>query len=391
MQNWKMLYIFLLLNFLVVISGYKLEQVVVLSRHNIRTPLTKNLERFSSNPWPEWKEAGVLTDKGAKLEEDLGEYISRWLKKEKLLSEDCQNDSIFVYSNTRQRTRESAKAFVKGAFPMCDVTVYTINSDKMDPVFNPIIRNDSIILKDIVIKEIEAALDELELKESYDLLDKILDLKNSPACKNDGICSFDVRDKIVYEIGEEPDLIGPLQQANTIVDSFLMSYYEGMPLEDVAWGKIKTDENWKLLTKITKENQNVRFNLTTAAKEIAKPILGYMKNVFEKASPKFTLLHGHDANLNSVLSAIGFKYYILPDQYETTPVGGKLMFEKWSHDNEYFLKATFVYQKTTQLRESTKLSKVNPPGWVELEITGCSKNKSGFCLWNDFMKILRLI
>lgn len=390
-----MLYTWILLNFLVLTSGYKLEQVVILSRHNIRTPLMRNLEHFSPNSWPDWEkaEAGVLTEKGAKLEKYLAEYISGYLKKEKLLSGNCIDDvgSVFVYSNTRQRTRESAKAFVEGAFPKCNVTVHSINSDKMDPVFNPVIRNTSESFKNIITKEMETALDKLQLEDSYDLLEKILDLKNSPACKNDGICSFDVKDKIFYEIGEEPDLIGPLHQANAIVDSFLMSYYEGMPIEDVAWGKIKSDKKWKLLTKITKENQHIRFSLTNLAKEVAMPLIDYVKPIFEKGVPKFTLLHGHDSNLNSVLSAIGFKLYNLPDQYENTPVGGKLVFEKWSHENEDLLKVSFIYQKTSQLRQDIKLSDKNPPGWVELEISGCSKNENGFCLWKDFMEILRSI
>ncbi|CAH0712878.1 unnamed protein product, partial [Brenthis ino] len=318
----------------------------------------------------------------------MGEYISKWLQKEKLLPKDCPNELAFVYANTRQRTRESAKAFVRGAFN-CNVTVHTINSEIKDPIFNPIFRNESKVLKSIIMNEMQVHLDQLQLEDSYELLENILDLKNSLACKDDGICSFKVKDQIFYAIGEEPNLIGPLQQSNAIVDSFFMDYYEGLPMKDIAWGKIKNNEDWKLLAKITRENLNVRFNGSTLSKEVAKPLLGYLKNIFEKESVKFALLHGHDANLISVMTAIGFKGYVLPDQYESTPLGGKLVFQKWSHKDIKFLKVHYVYQTVEQLREGIKLSEINPPRWVEMEIVGCPKDKNEFCLWDDFMNIMR--
>nr|XP_026483467.1 uncharacterized protein LOC113391649 [Vanessa tameamea] len=387
--------VYIFLNLFLIVIGHELKQVCILSRHNIRTPLTANLEHLSPNIWPAWsQEPGMLTAKGARLEEYMGDYIVKWLQKEKLLSESCPDkDSILIYANTRQRTRQSAKAFVRGAFSSCNVNVHSINSEEMDPLFNPILRNTSDVLKNVIIAEMQQKLNELQLKGSYEDLEGIIDLKNSQACKMNNICSFvDTKDVIYYEIGHEPNIIGPLAYGNSILDSFLMSYYEGMPLEQVAWGKIDSSDKWKSLAEITKANQNVRFNSTVLAKEVAKPLIDYMKALFEnRNAPKFTLLHGHDSNLNSVMAAIGFKHYVLPDQYETTPLGGKLVFQKW-HNKELdldLLKVNYVYQTVEQLRRGTKLSNENPPRWVELEIAGCPKDKQGYCLWDDFMKILK--
>jgi hypothetical protein len=41
---------------------------------------------------------------------------------------------------------------------------------------------------------------------------------------------------------------------------------------------------------------------------------------------------GHDSNIASLLTALDFKPYQLHDQYERTPIGGKIVFQRW-HDS----------------------------------------------------------
>ncbi|XP_023940521.1 glucose-1-phosphatase-like [Bicyclus anynana] len=386
-----------MVNVFVLVYGKKLTQVVMLSRHNIRAPLIDNLEHFSPNAWPVWSyRPAHLTAKGAMLEEYMGEYLKHWLEEENLLSESCPNESeIHIYANTKHRTRESAKAFARGAFRNCDVKVHVIDSEDMDPIFNPVIHNASDAQKTAIIGEMQLKLDALQLQDPYLELENIVELKTAESCTYENICNFaNVKDDIFYEVGEEPNIKGPLAQGNSIVDSFLMSYYEGMPSDQVAWGKIKTPEQWKSLAKITKENQNVRFNSTILAKDVAKPLIDYIKNILLKEKPpKFTLLHGHDSNVNSVLAAIGFKGFVLPDQYETTPLGGKVVFQKWhdDDDNKDLLKVHYVYQTTEQLRDGIKLTEENHPQWVQLEIRTCPVDEDGYCDWGNFINYLNLI
>jgi glucose-1-phosphatase len=53
-------------------QGYQLEQVLIMSRHNLRAPLANNgsvLEQSTPNKWPEWEvPGGQLTTKGGVLE-----------------------------------------------------------------------------------------------------------------------------------------------------------------------------------------------------------------------------------------------------------------------------------------------------------------------------------
>ncbi|CAH2056133.1 unnamed protein product, partial [Iphiclides podalirius] len=374
-------------------SGLKLEQVLVLSRHNIRTPLTAKLEDTSPFKFPIWKnEVGHLTDKGALLETYMGGYFAEWLNKRGLLPPGCPTDeNVFVYANTRQRTRESANAFVRGAFRNCNVSAHSIDSAEMDPVFNPILRDTSDEVKRKIIAEMERKLMELQLQDAYLQLNEILDLKNSKICETESFCDLtDAKDEIVYVVGSEPNVVGPLAISNSVLDSFIMSYYEGMPDKDVAWGKIHNNEQWTLLSKIIRENQNVRFNSSVLARDVAKPLLKYIRGVFNGPLRPLTVLFGHDSNLNSIMAALGFKHYILPNQYEATPPGGKIVFQKWSDEDNSreLLKIDYVYQTTDQIRNASKLSISNPPQWVQLELRNCTVDKNGFCPWKKFLNIL---
>jgi glucose-1-phosphatase len=110
-------------------------------------------------------------------------------------------------------------------------------------------------------------------------------------------------------------------------------------------------------------------------------------------SPKLTVLVGHDSNIASLLSAMEFKPYTLPHQYEKTPIGGKLVFQRWldKKDNRELLKIEYVYQSTEQLRNADPLTLKHPPQRVTLALKGCPIDKDGFCAWSDFAKTMQEI
>ena len=64
-------------------EGYQLEQVLLMSRHNLRAPLADNggvLEQSTAQPWPKWDvPGGWLTTKGGSLEVSMGHYMREWL------------------------------------------------------------------------------------------------------------------------------------------------------------------------------------------------------------------------------------------------------------------------------------------------------------------------
>lgn len=373
------------------IQSLQLKKVLILSRHNLRTPLTSSLSRMTPKIWPKWNaEVGHLTEKGALLEKYMGEYFSAWLNKEELLPKTCpKENTVHIYANTRQRTKETAKAFAKAAFPNCNVPVLFKNITEMDPIFNPIVRNTTEAFRRLAKQEMQNKLANINLTDVYIALNDITDLKNSEICKEDAYCDLSKdKDVIFFDVGTEPNVSGPFFISNVMVDAFLMSFYEGLPLSDIGWGEIQNENHWKLLTKVVKENQNVRFNLTTAASDLARPLLKYINESIEK-DYKLTVLVGHDSNLSPLLTCMRFESFVLPEQFELTPIGGKLVFQKWSDGVKNYLKVEFVYQSWKQLRNAEKLSLENPPKIITMHMKSCKTDDRGLCPWSDFKKVLK--
>lgn len=384
-------------------NDYQLDQVLVMSRHNLRAPLANNgsvLAQSTPKAWPAWDTpGGLLTTKGGVLEVYMGHYFNAWLKQTGVLpQEGCPTaGSVYVYANSLQRTVATAQFFTNGAFPGCDVSVH--HQDKMgemDPTFNPIITDNSEAFNQQALSAMNAELASLKLGASYKQLEKIIDYKDSSACKTDKHCDLTKEaSKMSAVPGKEPGVAGPLRVGNSLVDAFMLQYYEGFPMKDVAWGKITTAQQWKQLAQLKDGYQDSLFTSPVVAQNVAKPLLTYINGALigerKPDSPKVTVLVGHDSNIASLLSAMEFKPYQLPHQYEKTPIGGKLVFQRW-HDKKNdrdLLKIEYVYQSTDQLRNATPLTLKAPPQRVTMALKGCPIDKQGYCAWSDFEKTMK--
>lgn len=371
----------------------KLTQVVILSRHNIRAPISDELQKISPKQWPQWSpKVGELTRKGAVLEGYMGKYFAQWLKKEGIFNKTSPNDeNFYAYTNNNQRTKVSAQSFIGNAFPNSNVKLYHAKKNDIDTNFLPIIRNTSDAFKVIARKEMLEKLTELRLESSFSVLQDILDFENSDMCKKITKCDLvhDVSTIANISAGRAPEITGPLHMGTLAVDSFLMSYYEGFPLKYVAWGKIKEEDQWDKLTSIVKAYNNIRFNTTSIANDIAKPLIMLMREKL-KEGIQVTFLMGHDANLMTIGRVLGLKHYVLPKQHEIIPIGGKIVFQKWRDEKSSrdLLKINYVYQSSEQLRMASELDLNKPPQSVTLELKKCPIDQHGYALWDDFIGLL---
>lgn len=388
-------FLFLIILVLCSVTGDQLKQVLVIGRHNIRSPL-RNLTKYTQKEWPKWnRELGHLTTKGRLLEEYFGEYFSDWFVKEKLFTTECPNDtSVHVYANAPERTRKTAEHFIRSAFKMCNITIHFMKNVTMDPMFNPIFHylpsNNTENIENDIRREMQEKLDSLKLEDAFVRLNTILDLKSSDLCKEEGICDLTKQRSVVnLKYDKELEIVGALKMASDVVDGLLMAYYDGVDLNKIGWGEMR-QEDWKILGKVTRENQNVRFNYTQFARHVAKPLLNYVKQEFLDAKHKFTLLVGHDSNISSFLASIAIKPYDLENQNEKSPIGGKIVFEKWldERNKRHFLKIKFVYLTSDQIRSGARITKQNPPRSIVLEIQNCTIDNRGYCPFENFLEVL---
>ncbi|KAJ8710813.1 hypothetical protein PYW08_009328 [Mythimna loreyi] len=369
-------------------NNLTLKQVLILSRHNIKYPLGNVLQKYSSKPWPPQDGSPtLLTTRGAQLEGYMGEYFSEWFKTERFLPEGCPDeDTVYVYANTASRTKATARAFIDSAFKSCDVPVHHKNTTEFDPLFLFVIHNSTEAYKDKVLKEINKKLrNNPKLMAVYSELNKILEIEGSQVCKQDGICDLTkANDTVSFEVGKSVDVTGPFRIAHLVVRAFLMSYYDGKPIQDIAWGQITTPEKWNLITAVTRLNQEIRY--TTIADREA-PLVQYLIKTFKEYDemPKLMLLVGHDTNLNCVANGLDFKSIDLPNQFEKYPIASKIVFQRWTDSKNDYLKVEYLYPSWSQLRNGSKYSLESPPQKVVMSLNWCNTDEHGFCPWNEFV------
>ncbi|QIQ21033.1 histidine-type phosphatase [Zophobihabitans entericus] len=386
-----------------------LEQVVVLSRHGIRSPLPQTkalLETITTHQWMPWQvKSGYLTQKGGLLEAYFGAYFRQWLDQRQLitLGQAISGQDVFVYSNSLQRTVATAQYFSTGAFAGEDVTVkHRYPIERMDPIFNPQIRDSRQeilmqIQQDIASQAgISESIERLndELHSAYQIIEKILNYSASDYRQKHGYEQFiHIPTSLSVISKEQPDIYGPINIATAVADAFILQYYEGVPESQIAWGNIQSQEEWKQLADIKNRYMDILFQSPFTATHLAMPLMHAIDGLFNSGNvpSKFTFLVGHDSNIASLLTALKFSSYQLPGQLESTPIGGKVVLQRWrdSKTQQVYFKAEYIYQTMQQIRQAEVLDLQNPPHSVNLLLSGVSESIPGFYHWQDFTHRLK--
>lgn len=379
---------------------YTLKEVVVLSRHNIRSPLSSNgsaLGKLTPHQWTDWSAASSeLTLRGGVLETMMGQFFRKWLVDEGLFKENevPGSDDVNFYANSMQRTIATAQYFSSGFMPIANLHInHRYAPSKMDPVFFPRLTKDDEQFCKEAMKQISAMGGEKgirgineNLEESYRIIADVLDLKDSQAYKSGEVRAFDDYDtKIILKKGEEPAMQGSLKLANSASDAFILQYYEEPDAKKAAFGHELSQTDWEKIAKIKDVYGDVLFTAPVIAYNVAHPLLVYMNDELASDYRKFTFLCGHDSNIASVNAALGVEDYELPSSIEKkTPIGCKLVFEKWvDASNREYIAINLVYQSTNQLRELDMLDLKNPPMVYPLRLKGMVMNQDGLYSFED--------
>ena len=367
-------------------EGYKLEKVVVLSRHNIRSPLSGGdslLGSVTEHEWFEWTSpASQLSLRGGSLETNMGQFFRKWLETEGLFPENYQPDEgdVRIYANAKQRTIATAQFFAAGLLPTVNEDVeYHGEFDTMDPVFNP----QLTYISDGYIKAAKQQIDELysnevsELADNYELIEDVIDMDDSPAMKDGSIQTFRTDDTVItLEKNKEPTMEGSLKTACSVSDALTLQYYEEPDPVKAAFGNSLSEEQWTEIADVKDVYNDVLFASPLVACNVANPLLKVIRSEMNEEEREFTFLCGHDSNIGSVLAALDTKNYDLPATIEKkAPIGVKLIFTKWkSGSGELFWDADLMYQTTDQLRNADILDEQNHPASVDIDFNGLSQN-----------------
>ena len=383
---------------------YILEEVVVLSRHNIRSPLSGKgsvLSRITPHEWFEWTSApGELSRKGAILETQMGQFFRQWLISEGLMEENERptEGQVRFYANSLQRTIATAQYFSSGMLPIANVTVERhCPLGTMDPTFHPQITRDDAGWRSRVIGQMGAMNDGrvetigAPMARNFAVLERVLDIKDSPAARND-TTAIPLDDLAVQLVPfREPTMTGGLKMANSAADALVLQYYEEPDLQRAAFGHKLSREEWESIAAIKDWYGDVLFTTPAVAANVARPLLETILSELNKDGRKFSFLCGHDSNIGSVLAALGNEDYEAPQAIERkTPIGSKLVFCKWSdRDGRLYVDIHLVYASDTQLREMPMLSLEAPPVSFQIFLKGLTPNAYGLYPLSDLEQRLQ--
>ena len=207
---------------------YALEQLVVLSRHNIRSPMVSKksvLTRLTNSDyqWYPWEGApSTLTPRGERLEKKMGAFFREWLEKKDFLSHySADNQAFRFYCNAKQRCIKTSQSFSGALLPGKNPQIEThVPFDTMDPVFTPQITKLSDDFINRARQEVQDWYGDFDesLSDEYALLEDVIDITASPAYPDTASFS-QFPSSISYTLNAEPAMAGGLKMACSASDA----------------------------------------------------------------------------------------------------------------------------------------------------------------------------
>ena len=386
-------------------AGLTLDRVVVLSRHNIRSPLSGSgslLGDITPHTWFDWtSNPSELSLRGAMLETIIGQYFRLWLEKEGLFPENYRPDenAVRFYANAKQRTLATARYFSAGLLPVAEIFIEShAPYDAMDPTFTPAL---SFVTEEYA-RDVEAQVAEMGgiagmqgihagLADAISLLMDVTDMAESESYQagtygnllSDGTT-------LILEAGKEPGMKSPIKTATSVADALTLQYYEEPDRLKAAFGHELTEADWRKIHTIVDTYTDMLFTPRLISVNAAHPLLQEIRAEIGVEGRKFSFLCGHDSNVASVLSALGAEDYLLPDTVEQhTPIGVKLVFERWTDaDGAAYYQVSLVYQSTEQLRGITALDLAHPPVKYPLHFAKANETADGMIPEEELLAVL---
>ena len=321
---------------------YQLEQVVVVSRHNLRNSLKAGDDR------------GLLTLRGGEMETLIGQYFEARLREQGFFPKNAQPSvgEVRFYSNSYQRTIATAKYFSAGAFPVANIPIeYHRALGQKDRVF--------LAPTDPFFRKMLTA--EFDWKKFIDSMRKEIATVERLSGKkfNPADCSFKLRNEAAEWKAE-----GSINKIVLAADALLMDYYDG---------KVSYSESeMRDVAKISSLMINSNFDRPLCAKVFASPMLAVISDELNTPGRKFSLICGHDSNLSNLLTAIGVEDYTLPGTIEwRIPIASKIVIKKFrGTDGNEYARLSFVYPSSAQIVNREMLTLDNPPMKVTLKLRG---------------------
>ena len=371
----------------------ELRQVVIVSRHNLRSPLgtaKQNLAESTTNNWFAWTSApGELSRKGAALETAMGGWFRDRLGDLGLFERTAllRPDQVHFVANNMQRTVATARSFATGFMPEADVVVEHLPfGTPRDSRFTLLVPSPDAVLAERIKRQLDetfgggAGIDRI-LAPSYALIARVIDYPSSPRGRRPDAVPFASTGVSYFDIVRPPHSIGlhgPLGEAYPVADSILLQQYED-PSAAASFGHPLTWEEWRLIGKVKETYISMRYGTKAMSAKLGKEFLPMLAKRLERGEPRLTFVGGHDTTLAQVGTQLDVEPYELPGAVEyRTPIGSKIVLGRWRCDDGIDrVSVDFVYQTTAQIRACQLADRAHPPSVVRLRLKGLTPDADG--------------
>ena len=384
-------------------KGYQLEQVVMMSRHNLRTPLSGKgsiAEKMTSHQWHQWSiQPGHLTLKGAINETAFGQYYRCYLEDEGFMPVDWvpQEGEVSFYANSFQRTIATAKYFSSGMLPVANVhVVHTKGIDEPDPVFFFPLELDTPRLYELGVSYTEQNMPRYLTNGEAMLasFEKVMDFSHSEYAREKGIEHLDPKDVHFVLGGKDknvPGFKGSWRDAYKATDALIMQYYEEPDNNKADWGTGLTKQDWKNIGDISTRGISMICENPALSLRYIHSLLEKMDSDLSNEDKRFSFFCGHDTNIIMLMTVLGAEDYHVPGAIaDKAPIGCKIVLEKRrDKDGELYINPYIIYQSDRQIRHCEVLDLNNPPLRYPIKLTGIEANEDGLYRYSDFKRLLQ--
>ncbi len=285
----------------------------------------------------------------------FGSYYRSYFAQQGLLSATGCTDAARVsfYSDSDQRTIETGKSLAAGMFPGCapkeQSEQHALAEGTADPLFHSLSAgvgqpDHARATASIAgrIGENPSGLVDAYRTELEALQRILLGCPVSSPCPTPDHTAPKLLMMTPASLGNEGDhlseLRGPLALASTFTENFLLEYVNGLPMDQVAWGRVDLDTLKRLMNLHTAASDLTRrtpYLATVQASNALAHILDTLQQAstgkgvpgaLGKITDRAVILTGHDTNLSNIAGMLNVNW-LIDGRRDDTPPGGALVFE----------------------------------------------------------------
>jgi 4-phytase/acid phosphatase len=396
----------------------ELKYVVILSRHGVRAPskTAEELNPYSAQPWPAWSVAPEqLTAHGARQMSLVGAFDRAYYSQAGLFASTGCADAghVFIYADSNQRTRETARNLTEGMFPNCRIEISGKPLEKPDPLFHPNFTESQKVEAVAAVRQRihqVAGGDDIDAltakyKPQLLMLDRVLkgcatDAQKPCPSPKPPIAEplFDVETKLKPGKEEKGKLLnfkGPIATASSLVEDLELEYAEGFPAAQIGWGNVNAT-NLPALVQLHSAATGVEQRAIPVARAQAGALLAAIVASLRQSvegtpvagalgapGDKMLVLTGHDTNITNIAGPLNLEW-MQDGRRDDVPPGAALVFELWKDGAGYSVKTFYTAQSLDQIRTLAPLTLASPPARVELHAFG-----GAGCSWEKFAEVAK--